>query len=172
MRFKLLAMTTECEHGSHAGQTPRATAALHAMDNQLVDIAFDSAEAGRVVIPTRLQIEETLLVVLEIGQEFLKMFFLFAFCLLDIFFEFVTHDGQTVLAQLVECPFGEDPVLESSFGSAVQMKAIQYKLLADGKAVKAVPYPLVSIPTADQKMGLAEVVMKMGFTQDLLLPCL
>jgi hypothetical protein len=37
----------EGQHGAHAGQTPGATATFHAVDDELVDIAFNGSQGSR-----------------------------------------------------------------------------------------------------------------------------
>jgi hypothetical protein len=46
MRAQLVSIAAEGQHRAYTGQTPGTTAAFHAVDDQLVDIAFNGSQAG------------------------------------------------------------------------------------------------------------------------------
>ena len=52
-----IGIAAEGQHGAHSRQTPGTAAAFHAMDDELVDIAFNGSQIGRAGAAPVLQVQ-------------------------------------------------------------------------------------------------------------------
>ena len=63
-------MLAQGQHGSGSPQSPATPSSLHAMHNQFIQSAFDSAQSGRLVgtVPT-LKIKQPILLIVQVTVE-------------------------------------------------------------------------------------------------------
>ena len=164
-------MPAQGQHGSGSPQSPGTPSSLHAMHNQFIQSAFDSAQSGRLVgtVPT-LKIKQPILLIVQVTVEPPQLLISLPLRAFDHLAQLLTHGRKSLPTRFLDNLLGGFPVAYRRAGWARQMKTVQDELLLDLEAIEGVADPLIRISSSGQQMSMIHIIVTVCGPQNVLLP--